>query len=95
LFSHEAYLFLVSSELLDLNDYMNGDRSVLVRAAQNFSQSLYIIWDKKQLWESTDTPNPANLLVWTDLETDEVTNKTLKLLGVQDDGLYDQRRSRK
>lgn len=82
LFNHDPYLLLVSSDLLDLNDFMNSDRSILLRASQAFSQSFFIIWDKKKLWEPTDTPNPTNLLVWTDNETDVVTKKILRLLEV-------------
>ena len=94
LFNHDPYLLLVSSELLDLTDYMNTDRSILLRAAQAFPHSLFVIWDKKKMFEPTDTPNPTNLLVWTDIETDMVTKKMLKLLGVHDDGQYDRRRGR-
>lgn len=94
LFSSERYLALISSDLMDLNDYTNSDRATVIRAAQAFPKNIYIVWDKKQLWEPTDTANPTNLLVWTDSETDEVTKKVLKLLSVHDDGHHDRRRGR-
>lgn len=77
LFNHSPYLLLVSSELLDLNDHMNTDRSILLRAAQAYPESTFIIWDKNRTWESTDTPNPTNLEVWNDLETNDITKKLL------------------
>jgi len=95
LFNRDPYLLLVSSKLLDLEDVANVDRAILLRAAQAFPTSLFVIWDKEKLWEPTDSPNPANVLVWTDPETGDVTKKILSLLGVQDDGPYDLRRSRK
>jgi hypothetical protein len=82
LFSTEPYLVLVSTEILDLEDTTHVDRATLIRAAQAFPKNISIVWDKKSLWQDTDTLNPTNLLVWKDLETNDVTKKILKLLEV-------------
>lgn len=81
LFSTEPYIVLVSAELLDLGDTTNSDRATLNRASKSFPQSTFIVWDKKQAWEPTDTPNPSNLEVWNDLETNDITKKLLLKLG--------------
>jgi hypothetical protein len=81
LFNHEPYLLLVSTELLDLDDYTNCDRSILLRAANAFPQSIFIIWDKQGIWGQADSPDPSNLEIWNELETNEVTRKLLIKLG--------------
>ncbi len=80
LLTNEPYLVLVSSDLLDLSDYTNTDRAAMIRTAMLLPQSSFIIWDKTRLWKPTDTPDPSNLQIWKDQETNSVTQKILKLL---------------
>lgn len=81
LLSNQPYACLVSSELLDLSDSAHTDRAILVRAALFLPNSIFIVWDRMNLWESTDSSNPTNLEVWNGLETNDITKKLLLKLG--------------
>lgn len=81
LLNNQPYACLVSSELLDLSDSTNTDRAILVRAALLLPKSTFIVWDKMNLWEPTDSSNPTNLEVWNDLETNDITKRLLLKLG--------------
>lgn len=80
LFSVEPYLVLVSTEIIDLGDVTNSDRATLIRAAKSFPKSMFIVWDKQNIWTPTDNSNPDNLKIWNDFETNEITQKILRLL---------------
>lgn len=75
------YIAVIHSDLLDLKDTANCDRAILIKIAELLPQSLYVVWNHSLAWEPTETPLPRNLEVWSNVQTSEVTQRILNLLG--------------